>query len=171
MSSQGTGTRLSGKVAIVTGAASGFGRAIASRFASEGCRVVVGDINEAGSAETVASIGGESKAAAVRMDVSSEADWTRAVQEAESKFGKSPDIVINNAGWSYRNKNTLEVREEEFDRVFKINVKSIFWSVRAAVPAMQKNGGGSIISVSSIGSERPRPGLVWCTSMLYNPQL
>ena len=181
-----TSPRLAGKVALVTGAGSGFGRAISLRFASEGCSVLVGDINEAGAADTVAAMGGSAKGAAVRMDVTQEADWKNAIKEAEAKFSKPPDIIVNNAGWSYKSKvsekrvgryqisitdlllqPTLEVTEAEFDRVFDINVKSIFWSVQAAVPALRKNGGGSIISISSIGSVRPRPGLVWCKSSIH----
>ena len=100
MTSQTSGSRLAGKVALVTGAASGFGKAITTRFASEGCQVIVGDINEAGASGTATSIGG----AAIRMDVTSESDWKTAVQQAESKFSKPLDIVVNNAGWSYRNK-------------------------------------------------------------------
>lgn len=74
-------------------------------------------------------------------------------------------LVVNNAGTSYKNKPTLEVTSAEFDRVFLVNVKSIYWSVGAAIPQLQKQGhGGSIINISSIGSVRPRPGLVWYNS-------
>jgi NAD(P)-dependent dehydrogenase (short-subunit alcohol dehydrogenase family) len=82
------------------------------------------------------------------------------VETAVSKFG-GLDILINNAGTSYRNKPTLEVTEAEFDRVMNVNVKSIFFSIGAVVPELQKRGGGSIVNVASIGAMRPRPGLVW----------
>lgn len=101
MSSQ---LRLAGKVAIVTGAGSGFGRAIALRFASEGCSVLVGDINEAGAADTLSAMGGPNKGTVLRMDVTQEADWKNAIKEVEAKYSKPPDIIINNAGWSYKNK-------------------------------------------------------------------
>ena len=103
MSEFATGRRLAGKVAIVTGAASGFGRAIAIRFASEGCQVVAGDVNEAGAAETVKNFSDNVQGAALRMDVTKEVDWKAAVQEAESRWNKL-DIIVNNAGWSYKNK-------------------------------------------------------------------
>jgi NAD(P)-dependent dehydrogenase (short-subunit alcohol dehydrogenase family) len=93
-------------------------------------------------------------------NVTSKSDWDTLVSTAESKFG-GLDILVNNAGTSYKNKPTLEVTEEEFDRVMSVNVKSIFWSVQVAVPAMKKRGGGSVVNIASIGAMRPRPGLVW----------
>lgn len=97
------------------------------------------------------------------MDVTQEAHWTNAVKTAVDKWGKV-DILVNNAGTTYNNKPTLDVTTEEFDKVFNVNVRSIFWSIKAVVPIMQKAGGGSIINISSIGSVRPRPGLVWYNS-------
>lgn len=95
------------------------------------------------------------------MDVTKEAAWKSAVDTTVKEFGQL-DIVVNNAGWSYKNKPTLEVTVEEFDRVFDINVKSVYLSVASVVPQMQKQGhGGAIVNISSIGSTRPRPGLVW----------
>ena len=107
-----------------------------------------------------ASSSNASHVATVTANVTSESDWKTLVETAEQKFG-GLDIVINNAGTSYKNKPTLEVTEEEFDRVMAVNVKSIYWSVPAAVPAMRKRGGGSFVNVASIGAMRPRPGLVW----------
>ena len=95
--------------------------------------------------------------------MTSSADWTKIVDLAVSKFG-GLDILVNNAGTSYKNKPTLEVTEEEYDRVFAVNVKSIFLSVAVAVPVLQKRGGGAIINIASIGAMRPRPGLVWYNS-------
>ena len=97
------------------------------------------------------------------MNVCDPSDWKAAVDFCVSKFGHL-DVVVNNAGTTYRNKPTLEVTAEEFDRVFNVNVKSIFLSVQAVVPQLKKGGGGSIINISSIGSVRPRPGLVWYNS-------
>jgi len=155
-----TAGRLANKVALVTGAGSGFGRAIATRFAREGARVVVSDINEAGAQKTVEAISDKNAVFAHKFDVTSQEQWKSTVTEIEQRWGKL-DILVNNAGWSYKNKPTLEVSEEEFDRVFNLNVKAIYFSIPAVLPSMQKAGGGSIINISSIGSVRPRPGLVW----------
>lgn len=98
--------------------------------------------------------------ATISANVTSAEDWQKMVDLAVSKFG-GLDTVVNNAGTSYKNKPTLEVTEAEFDKVMAVNVKSIFLSVPAVVPALKNRGGGSIINVASIGAMRPRPGLVW----------
>ncbi|KEQ87136.1 NAD(P)-binding protein [Aureobasidium pullulans] len=154
--------RLNNKVAIVTGGASplGFGAAISRRFVTEGAKVIIGDLDASG-AESVAASLSSPNVKGVAMNVTSEEDWKRVVNMAVSEFGRL-DIVVNNAGVTYRNKPTEEVTEEEFERVMSVNVKSIFWSVKVAIPQMQKQGeGGSVINISSSGSVRPRPGLVW----------
>ncbi len=152
--------RLKGKSAIVTGAASGFGEGIARRYAAEGAWVLCADLNEAGAQRVAAEIDG----IAMGGDVSREADIQAMVEKAVSEFG-GLDIVVNNAGTTHRNKPILEVTEAEFDRVYAVNVKSIFWMVRAAVPVMQRQGrGGSIINISSTAGIRPRPGLTWYNS-------
>lgn len=158
------GTRLASKVAIVTGGGGGFGAAIAERFVNEGCRVLVGDLNEQTAKATVDKLG-EGKAHAMKMDVSKQDDWKAAVKSCVDNYGRL-DCVINNAGTTYKNKPTLEVTEAEFQRCFDVNVKSIYWSVAIAIPQMQKQGseGGCIINIASIGSLRPRPGLVWYNS-------
>lgn len=149
--------RLKGKSAIVTGAASGFGEGIARRFAAEGARVLCADLNEAGAARVAAETGG----VAIGGDVSREADIQAMVERAVAAFG-GLDIVVNNAGTTHRNKPILEVTEAEFDRVFAVNVKSIYWMVRAAVPVLRAQGrGGSLINISSTAGIRPRPGLTW----------
>ena len=96
----------------------------------------------------------------ITANVTSESDWGKMVQLAKEKFG-GVDILINNAGTSYKNKATLDVTEAEFDKVMAVNVKSIFFSIPAIIPAMKERGGGSIINIASIGAMRPRPGLVW----------
>jgi len=158
-----TGTRLQGKVAIVTGGASGFGKAISTRFFQEGCKVFIGDLNESGAKELATTLSSSTSSSDIHsqsMDVTNEAHWKSAIETCVSKWGRV-DIVVNNAGTTYRNKPTLEVTSDEFDRVFNVNVKSIYLSVLATVPQMKKQGGGSIINISSTGSTRPRPGLVW----------
>ncbi|MGN6287253.1 MAG: glucose 1-dehydrogenase [Afipia sp.] len=149
--------RLKNKVAIVTGGASGFGAAIARHFVDEGAKVVILDLNGEGAARVAGNTG---QAVAVTGDVTKRADIDRAVATAVETFGRL-DIVVNNAGWSYRNKPMLEVTEDEFDRVYAINVKSIFHMTNAAVPVMRKQGGGCIVNVGSTGGIRPRPGLTW----------
>ncbi len=150
--------RLDGKSTLVTGAASGFGAAIARVYAREGARVVLMDLNGPAAEAVAASIG--PAALAVAGDVTVRADIERAVA-ATARHGGRVDVVVNNAGWSYPNQPLLDTTEEEFDRVFAINVKSIFHMVNAAVPAMRDGGGGAMINIGSTGGIRPRPGLAW----------
>ncbi len=153
--------RLEGKVAIVTGAASGFGEGIARLFAEEGAGVVVTDVNdEAG--ETVASAiaddGG--KARYVHCDVTSRSDVAGAVSAAQSEFGPLTTMV-NNAGMPQRSQPMTDVDEDTFDKIFEVNVKSIYLSALETVPVLKENGGGSIINTASTAAISPRPGLVW----------
>jgi 3-oxoacyl-[acyl-carrier protein] reductase len=151
--------RLQGKVALVTGAASGFGAGIAEAYVAEGAKVVVADLNEAG-ARTVADALGAA-AVAVGGDVSKGPDCAAMVGRAVNAFG-GLDIVVNNAGTTHRNKPLLDVTEAEFDRVYAVNVKSIYWMTQAAVPVLRGQGrGGSIINIGSTAGIRPRPGLTW----------
>ncbi len=153
--------RLAGKVSIVTGAGGGFGEGIAKLFALEGAKVGVLDLR-GDAAERVASEIGEN-AIALTADVTSRADIEAAVQKTVDAFGV-PDIFVNNAGWTHRNRPLLEVSEEEFDRVYAINVKSIFHVVNVIVPHMRRIGGGSIVNIGSVAGIRPRPGLTWYNS-------
>jgi 3-oxoacyl-[acyl-carrier protein] reductase len=154
--------RLQGKVAIVTGAASGFGAGIARVYAREGAKVVVADINEAGASGVAKEIG--AAAAALRCDVSKRADIDGAVALARDRFGKL-DIVVNNAGTTHDNQPLLDVDEATFDLVYAVNVKSIYHMVMAAVPVLRKQGtGGVILNVGSTAGIRPRPGLTWYNS-------
>ncbi|TMV04263.1 glucose 1-dehydrogenase [Ruegeria sediminis] len=153
--------RLKGKTALVTGAASGFGAATAEAFAREGAKVVILDLNGDGANATASHIG--ASALAVQGDVTSATDVVNAVARTRD-FGGRVDIVINNAGWTHRNKPMLEVSEEEFDRVYAINVKSIYQMTNAAVPVMREQGGGVILNIGSTAGIRPRPGLTWYNS-------
>lgn len=146
--------RLTGKVAIVTGAGSGFGEGIAKRFAQEGAKVVVVDIHMENGNRVARELG----ARYVHADVTKGADWARLVQECVSAFGRL-DVVVNNAGWTHRNKPYLEVTEAEFDKVYAINVKSVFLSALHAVPLFRKQGGGAFVNIASTAGVRPRPGL------------
>jgi len=153
--------RLKDKVAVVTGAGSGFGAGIAERFAAEGAAVLVNDVNDENGervAKAIRDSGG--KAAYVRGDVSQDADTGGMLAAALKSFGKV-DIVVNNAGVSHRNQPMLDVTEADFDRVFAINVKGVFWSARHFVPYFRKQGGGCFVNIASTAGVRPRPGLVW----------
>ncbi|EYS88560.1 3-ketoacyl-ACP reductase [Cupriavidus sp. SK-4] len=153
--------RLANKVAIVTGGGSGFGEGIAHTFAREGANVVVADLREEAAERVAAAIrdaGG--RARAVRADVSREAG-TEAMREAALATFGDVHIVVNNAGTTHRNKPILEVTEEEFDRVYAVNVKSIYWSARAFIPHFRQRGGGVFVNIASTAGIRPRPGLVW----------
>jgi 3-oxoacyl-[acyl-carrier protein] reductase len=158
---QGDTMRLQGKTTIVTGAGSGFGEGIAKTFAREGANVVVNDLNGPG-AERVASeiaLGG-GRAIAVQGDVTKREDWQTLFDAAIEDFG-SVQVVVNNAGTTHRNKPVLDVTEAEFDRVYAVNVKSLYWSVEQFVPYFRAQGGGAFINIASTAGVRPRPGLVW----------
>jgi len=150
--------RLKDKVAVVTGAGSGFGKGIAETFAREGARVAVVDINEAAAREVAGAIG--QRAVALRCDVSRRAEVDAAIAAAVAALG-TVDILVNNAGISHRNRPMLEVEEAEFERVFAVNVKSIFLFAHAVVPLFRQKGRGVIINIGSTAGVRPRPGLVW----------
>jgi len=153
--------RLTGKVAIVTGAASGFGRGIAERFADEGCAVVVGDLaREAG--EMVAGIirSRTERAQFVQCDVSRSDDVKALLEATLRRFGKL-DIVVNNAGTTHRNQPLLAVDEATFDRIYAVNVKSIYLTAIHMVPYFRQAGGGCFINIASTAGVRPRPGLTW----------
>lgn len=149
--------RLHGKIALVTGAGGGFGEGIARAFADEGAHVVVADIDAAAAERVARDIGG----LALQGDVSKGPEVQRMVDAAVARYD-GLDIVVNNAGTTHRNGPILSVDEETFDRVYAVNVKSIYWMTRAVVPLFRKQGrGGSIINISSTAGLRPRPGLAW----------
>lgn len=150
--------RLSGKVAIVTGAASGFGRGIAETFAREGAQVMIADRDTMGAAAVAAAIG--TAAVPFTCDVSVKADVESMVAACVQTFA-GLDILVNNAGVTHKNQSLLTVTEEDFDRIYAVNVKSIYLTTLAAVPEFEKRGGGSIIITASTAGVRPRPGLTW----------
>ncbi|MBI5265554.1 MAG: glucose 1-dehydrogenase [Bradyrhizobium sp.] len=150
--------RLQNKIAIVTGAGGGFGEGIAKRFAQEGAKVAVVDIR-GDAAERVAKEIGQG-AIALTADVGAAADVQRVVDETKAKLG-TPNILVNNAGTTHKNRPILEVDEATFDHIFRVNVKSIFHFVRVTAPVMRDAGGGVILNVGSTAGLRPRPGLTW----------
>ncbi len=158
--------RFSGKVAVVTGAAQGIGRAHVERFASEGASVVVVDVQEEAAAKVAASI---PDGLAVTADVSSTADTQRMAEEALAAFGRI-DILVNNAGgawasdrgegveWAPR-RNTLTELEVDWDRMIAVNLKGQFLCVRAVAPHMKAVGRGKVVNIASIAGVRGRLGL------------
>src|SRR5436305_7630868 len=150
--------RLDGKVALVTGAARGFGAGIADLVAREGAQLVLTDLDGEGIERIAMSLGRNTIGLAA--DVTKAKDWQMAVDACVDNSGRL-DIVVNNAGTSHRNQPLLDVSEEEFERVFAVNVKSIYHSAQAAVPVMRRQGGGVFINIGSTAALRPRPGLVW----------
>jgi 3-oxoacyl-[acyl-carrier protein] reductase len=155
------GMRLAGKIAIVTGAGSGFGEGIAKRFAAEGAKVVVNDIDVANGDRVAREIAGAGGSARFCLgDLSSDTEVARLVATTLAAFGDL-DIVVNNAGTTHRNQPMLDVTEDEFDRIYQVNVKSLFLTAKHAVPHFQKKRGGVFITIASTAGVRPRPGLTW----------
>jgi 3-oxoacyl-[acyl-carrier protein] reductase len=153
--------RLQDKSIIVTGSGGGIGEGIAKRLAAEGAKVIVNDINTALGEKVVADIvkaGGT--ASFFAADVTKTAEVKALVAAAVQRYGKL-DVMINNAGWTHRNQPALETTEEEFDRCYAINVKSIYLSTIHATPVFRAQGGGSFINIASTAGVRPRPGLTW----------
>ena len=141
--------RLEGKVALISGGARGMGAEEARIFAREGAKVIIGDISEGEGKAVKAQIAeAGSQALFVRLDVTEESDWTNAVNQAVSRFGKL-DILVNNAGISSR-AFTDDTAIDAWDKIMEVNSKGVFLGTRAAVPKMLEAGGGSIINISSI---------------------
>ncbi|MEP6790251.1 MAG: SDR family oxidoreductase [Ramlibacter sp.] len=153
--------RLKGKSIIVTGSGGGIGEGIAKRLAEEGAQVIVNDINAALGEKVVADIkaaGGN--ASFFAADVTKSADVKALVDAAVQRHGKL-DAMVNNAGWTHRNRPALEVSEDEFDKCYAVNMKSIYLATVHAVPVFRANKGGSFINIASTAGVRPRPGLTW----------
>ena len=148
--------RLDGKTAIVTGGGSGFGAGIARKFAAEGARVMVADINGEGAETVAARIGGIAQA----CDVSS-GDSVAAMAEAANAAWGRVDILVNNAGITHLPAPMEEVSEADFDRVLAVNMKSVYLTARAFVPGMKAAGKGAILNVASTAGVSPRPRLNW----------
>jgi len=146
---------------IVTGGASGFGEGMIRRFAEEGAKTVIADINDAAGQKLAAEITGKGAGSLyVHCDVTSAENLNNLASVASRQFG-SIDVMINNAGMPQTNQPMLNVDEATFDRIFEVNVKSIFLAAKAVVPVMREQGAGSIINTASTAGLRPRPGLVW----------
>jgi 3-oxoacyl-[acyl-carrier protein] reductase len=153
--------QLKDKVALVTGAAGGFGAGIARAYVAEGAKVVIADINLSMAEELARELG--ENASAVACDVTQADQVQAAVRHCVDRFG-APDIVVNNAGTTHKNQPMLNVDEKTFDRVYAVNVKSIFHMAHAVVPLMRERKSGVILNVGSVAGIRPRPGLTWYNS-------
>jgi len=149
--------RLQGKTAIVTGAGSGFGAGIARRFAAEGARVMVADIN----AEAAKAIADEIGGIAQGVDVGKGESVAAMAAAAEAAFGGAPDILVNNAGVTHLPAFMEDVSEADFDRVMLVNAKSVYLTARALVPGMKARKSGAILNVASTAGVSPRPKLNW----------
>lgn len=150
--------RLEGKTSIVTGAGSGFGAGIARKFATEGARVVIADINLEAAEAIADEIG--SAAVAVHADVASGDSIEALARAAIDRLG-AVDILVNNAGTTHLPQPMEEVGEDDFDLVFAVNAKSVYLTAREFVPHFKARGGGVILNVASTGGVSPRPNLSW----------
>lgn len=150
--------RLTGRTAIVTGGASGFGEGIVRRFVEEGARVAIVDLNGAAAEALAAELG--DGAIAVTADVSKDADVARLAAETVERLGPA-EILVNNAGVGHTPQPLDELSEADFDRIWSVNVKSVYLTARHLVPAMKRAGRGAILNVASTGGVSPRPNLTW----------
>lgn len=153
--------RVSSKSIIVTGAGGGIGEGIARRLAAEGAQVLVNDIDvQQGERVAAAIVAAGGKASFFAADVTRSDDVKALVGAAVARHG-GLDVMVNNAGWTHRNRPALEVSEDEFDKCYAVNVKSIYLATVHAVPVFRARGGGSFINIASTAGIRPRPGLTW----------
>ncbi len=148
--------RLQGKTAVVTGGASGFGAGIVRKFIAEGAQVMIADLNGPGAMALAEELG----AAACPVDVADAASMKALTLATEMTFGL-PDIVVNNAGVTHLPTPAEEVTEEDFDRVFAVNCKSVYLSAQNFVPGMKARGSGVFLNVASTAGVSPRPKLNW----------
>ena len=150
--------RLAGKIAIVTGAASGFGEGIAKKFVAEGARVVVADRDGDGAMRVADALGAH--AAAVRADVTGAADVEAMVHTALDRFG-GLDILVNNAGMGHVPQPLELLDEADFDRILAVNVKAIYLAAKEVVPRFKAQKKGVILNIASTAGVSPRPRLTW----------
>ena len=148
--------RLKNKIAIVTGGGSGFGAGIVKKFIQEGAKVVVADINLENAEKVAMDTGGF----AVEVDVSNSLSFKNLVDKTLEKFGKI-EIMVNNAGITHLPNSMENISEAEFDKIFAVNSKSVFFSAKYLVPKMTSIGGGNILNVASTAGISPRPNLSW----------
>ena len=151
-------TRLKDKVAIVTGGGSGFGAGIVRKFVTEGAQVLVADLNLEGALDVAASVGPAARA--LRIDVSNAADVRTMMEAAELHFGRL-DILVNNAGIGHLPQPLEDLPEDQFDRLFAVNMKAIYLALREVVPRFKAQGRGVVLNMASTAGVSPRPRLAW----------
>ncbi len=153
--------RLPDKIAVITGAGSGFGAAMAERFSQEGATVVCVDLNGDSAKATADRISGAGgRAFAAQCDVS-DGDSVRAMVDAVVQEAGPFEVLINNAAVTQKPSRIAKIRETELDRMFAVNVKSLYHMSCHALPVLRKRGGGSVINIASVAAMRPRPGMTW----------
>ena len=153
--------RVQDKSIIVTGAGQGIGKGIAQRLAAEGAKVIVNDIDTAlGEAVVQEIVNAGGTASFVAADVTNSDQVKALVDAAVQRYGRL-DVMVNNAGWTHRNRPALEVSEDEFDKCYAVNVKSVYLATVHATPVFRAQGGGCFINIASTAGVRPRPGLTW----------
>ncbi|WP_411819857.1 glucose 1-dehydrogenase [Hyphococcus formosus] len=150
--------QLDGKIAIVTGGASGFGAGIVRRFVNENARVVIADLNGDAAKELADELG--EQAVGIEADVSDGSSVAALVRETEKTFG-TVNVLVNNAGIGHIPETMETLPEEMFDKIFQVNIKSVYLTARNLIPQMKKMGGGAILNVASTGGVSPRPNLTW----------
>ncbi len=153
--------RVQDKSIIVTGSGQGIGKGIALRLAAEGAKVIVNDIDASlGEAVVQEIVNAGGTASFVAADVTNSDQVKALVAAAVQRYGRL-DVMVNNAGWTHRNRPALEVPEDEFDKCYAVNVKSVYLATVHATPVFRAQGGGSFINIASTAGVRPRPGLTW----------
>ncbi|KAM5341628.1 hypothetical protein ACJ41O_014659 [Fusarium nematophilum] len=150
--------RLEGKIALVSGSTQGFGRGILETFIREGASVLGVDLQAKDGPVDGCT---EKQAYRIQANVAEEESWKKALETSISRFGKAPSIVVHNAGWSYPNKSGIDVTLEEFNRLFDVNVKSVYLASKILIPEMKKNGPGSTNVISSENAIRPGATQTW----------
>ena len=153
--------RVKNKSIIVTGSGGGIGAGIAKRLAAKGAKVIVNDINAVLGEKVVTEIVAAGGTASFWAADVTKSDQVRALVAAAVQRHGTLDVMVNNAGWTHRNQSALEVSEDEFDKCYAVNVKSIYLATIHATPVFRAHGGGSFINIASTAGVRPRPGLTW----------